>query len=177
MPPRRTKIVATIGPASSSPAQVQALIDAGMDAARLNLSHGSHDDHAKAAQVLREAQERTGKPIAIIADLQGPKIRAGDLPAPTGLERGTEITVVCADGVVPAADELPIAPAIVAEVLRPGHEVLIDDGLIRLRVEEVEDGRARCGVLVGGPVTSHKGLNLPGVPVPIPALTRKDMDD
>jgi pyruvate kinase len=175
--PRRTKIVATIGPASCSPEQLQALLDAGMDAARLNLSHGSHDDHAETARLVREVQERNGKPIAIIADLQGPKIRVGTLAAPVDLKRGSEITVVCADGVAPAADELPIAPAIVAEVLRPGHEVLIDDGHIRLRVEEVEDGRARCGVLVGGPVTSHKGVNLPGVPVPIPSLTRKDMDD
>ena len=175
--PRRTKIVATIGPASGSPDQLHALIAAGMDAARLNLSHGSHDDHAETARLVREAQEQTGKPIAIIADLQGPKIRVGDLPTPVDLVRGSEITVVCADGVVPEPDELPIAPAVVAEVLRPGHEVLIDDGHIRLRVEEVEQGRARCGVLVGGPVTSHKGVNLPGVPVPIPSLTRKDMDD
>jgi pyruvate kinase len=126
---------------------------------------------------VRDAQERTGKPMAIIGDLQGPKIRVGELAAPVALQRGTEVTVVCVDGVVPRPDELPIAPAVVAEVLRPGHEVLIDDGHIRLRVEEVERGRARCGVLVGGPVTSHKGVNLPGVPIPIPSLTRKDIDD
>lgn len=176
-PPRRTKIVATIGPASASPEQVQRLIDAGIDAARLNLSHGTHDDHASSARLVRDAQERTGKPMAIIGDLQGPKIRVGELAAPVALQRGTEVTVVCVDGVVPRPDELPIAPAVVAEVLRPGHEVLIDDGHIRLRVEEVERGRARCGVLVGGPVTSHKGVNLPGVPIPIPSLTRKDIDD
>jgi len=81
-----------------------------MDAARLNLSHGSHDDHARTARLVREAQDRNGRPIALIADLQGPKIRVGNLPAPIDLERGSEITVVCADGVVPASDELPIAP-------------------------------------------------------------------
>src|ERR671936_8019 len=174
-PPRRTKIVATIGPASASPDMLRALVDAGMDAARLNLSHGSHDDHAERARLVRELQEETGKPLALIGDLQGPKIRIGALPAPVLLPTGGEVTVVYADS---APDgELPIAPAVVGEVLRPGHEVLIDDGHVRLRVEEVEHERARCGVLVGGTVTAHKGVNLPGVPIPIPSLTRKDMDD
>src|SRR5919204_2414911 len=173
--PRRTKIVATIGPASASPDMLRALVDAGMDAARLNLSHGSHDDHAERAQLVRQLQEETGKPLALIGDLQGPKIRIGTLPEPIPLPTGGEVTVVYADS---APDgELPIAPAVVGEVLRPGHEVLIDDGHVRLRVEEVEHERARCGVVVGGMVSSHKGVNLPGVPVPIPSLTRKDLDD
>ena len=175
--PRRTKIVATIGPATASPERVRALIDAGMDAARLNLSHGTHDDHAKTAELIRDAQGRTGKPIALIGDLQGPKLRVGNLEAPLLLEQGSEVIVVCGDGLTPHDGELQIAPAAIGEVLRPGHEVLIDDGHIRLRVEEMEAGRARCGVLVGGPVTSHKGVNLPGVPIPIPSLTRKDLED
>jgi pyruvate kinase len=175
--PRRTKIVATIGPASATPERVLALIDAGMDAARLNLSHGTHDDHARTAELVRGAQERTGKPVAIIGDLQGPKLRVGHLDAPVVLEQGTEVTVVCGDGVKPHNGELEIAPSAIGEVLRPGHEVLIDDGHIRLRVEEMVAGRARCGVLVGGAVTSHKGVNLPGVPIPIPSLTRKDIED
>ena len=175
--PRRTKIVATIGPATASPERVRALIDAGMDAARLNLSHGTHDDHAKTAELIRDAQKRTGKPIALIGDLQGPKLRVGNLEAPLLLEQGSEVIVVCGDGLTPHDGELQIAPAAIGEVLRPGHEVLIDDGHIRLRVEEMEAGRARCGVLVGGPVTSHKGVNLPGVPIPIPSLTRKDLED
>src|SRR5438034_4520887 len=175
--PRRTKIVATIGPATASPERVRALIDAGMDAARLNLSHGTHDDHAKTAELVRDAQERTGKPVALIGDLQGPKLRVGSLEAPLLLEQGSEVIVVCGDGLTPHDGELQIAPAAIGEVLRPGHEVLIDDGHIRLRVEEMEAGRARCGVLVGGPVTSHKGVNLPGVPIPIPSLTRKDLED
>jgi pyruvate kinase len=173
--PRRTKIVATLGPASASPDVLRALMEAGMDAARLNLSHGAHDDHAERARLVRELQEETGKPLALIGDLQGPKIRIGALPAPVLLPTGGEVTVVYADS---APDgELPIAPAVVGEVLRPGHEVLIDDGHVRLRVEEVEHERARCGVLVGGTVTAHKGVNLPGVPIPIPSLTRKDLDD
>src|SRR5436309_543143 len=175
--PRRTKIVATIGPATASPERVRALIDAGMDAARLNLSHGTHDDHSKTAELVRDAQERTGKPVALIGDLKGPKLRVGRLEAPMQLEQGTEIVVVSGDGLTPHDGELLIAPAAIGEVLRPGHEVLIDDGHVRLRVEEMERGRARCGVLVGGAVTSHKGVNLPGVPIPIPSLTRKDLED
>ena len=172
---RRTKIVATIGPASSSPERLDALAAAGMDAARLNLSHGTHDDHRERAQAVRAAEERADRPIAIIGDLQGPKIRVGDLAAPMNLTPGEEVTVVI--GKNGKDGELPIAPAAIGEVLRPGHEVLIDDGHVRLQVEEVESGRARCGVVVGGPVSSHKGVNLPGVPIPIPSLTRKDLED
>jgi pyruvate kinase len=173
--PRRTKIVATIGPASASPEVLRELIVSGMNAARLNLSHGTHDDHAARAELIRQAQREAGRPIAIIGDLQGPKIRIGDLDTPMALERGSEIVVV-ADGKT-RNGELPVAPAVIGDVLHPGHEVLIDDGLVRLRVEEVEAGRARCGVLVGGLVSSHKGVNLPGVPLPIPSLTRKDIED
>ena len=173
--PRRTKIVATIGPSCSSPQRLDALVAAGMDAARLNLSHGTHDDHRQRAALLREAQERAGRPIALIGDLQGPKIRVGDLSTPMQLTTGDRITVVV--GTNGEDGELPIGPAAIGEVLRPGHEVLIDDGHVRLQVEEVAAGRVRCGVVVGGPVSSHKGVNLPGVPIPIPSLTRKDLDD
>jgi pyruvate kinase len=173
--PRRTKIVATIGPSCSSPDRLDALVAAGMDAARLNLSHGTHDDHRERAALVREAQERAERPIALIGDLQGPKIRVGDLSSPMQLTTGDRITVVV--GTNGEDGELPIAPAAIGEVLRPGHEVLIDDGHVRLQVEEVAAGRVRCGVVVGGSVTSHKGVNLPGVPIPIPSLTRKDLDD
>jgi pyruvate kinase len=172
---RRTKIVATIGPVSSTHDQVRALVDAGVDAIRLNLSHGNHENHAERVQVVREVQDEIGKPLALIADLQGPKLRIGDLPAPRILLKDEEVIVV---GEQSAADgELPVAPAVIGEVLRPGHDVLIDDGLVRLSVQEVQHGRARCRVLVGGEVKSHKGVNLPGVPVPIPSLTRKDLED
>jgi pyruvate kinase len=172
---RRTKIVATLGPASATPEQVRELVAAGVDAARLNLSHGSHEDHATRAAVVREIQADIGRPVAIIADLQGPKLRIGELSAPRSLLKGEEVTVV---GESQAANgELPVAPAVIGEVLRPGHDVLIDDGLVRLAVVEVEAGRARCRVVVGGEVKAHKGVNLPGVPIPIPSLTKKDLDD
>ena len=174
--PRRTKIVATLGPASATQERVTALARAGMDGARLNFSHGTHEQHAEYARMVRQAQEELGRPIALIADLQGPKLRIGDLEAPMELETGAEVVVTgVEDGHRPG--ELPVLPAVIGQVLQPGHDVLIDDGLIRLRVEAVEGGRARCAVVVGGTVSSHKGVNVPGVPVPIPALTRKDTDD
>src|SRR5919198_3773922 len=173
--PRRTKIVATIGPASSTRDAICALIDAGVDAARLNFSHGTRDEHAARARFVRQAQEECGRPIALIADLQGPKLRIGDLPGSVTLFRGQDV-VVTGDG--PATGgELPVLPSVIGEVLEPGNDVLIDDGLVRLRVEDVERGRARCTVLVGGLVSSHKGVNLPGVPIPIPSLTQKDLGD
>jgi pyruvate kinase len=173
--PRRTKIIATIGPASSSPETLLAIARAGMDVARLNFSHGTHEDHAQRVALVRDVQEEVGHAIAIIADLQGPKVRIGALPSPITLDRGDEI-VVAADEA--ASDgELPVSPTAVGEVLQQGHDILIDDGLVRLRVMRVERGRALCTVIAGGLVSANKGVNVPGVPVPIPALTRKDMDD
>jgi len=172
--PRRTKIVATLGPASANPTVVNALARAGMDGARLNLSHGTHADHAESARLVRAVQEEAGRPIALIADLQGPKLRIGDLPGPVTLKPDEQIVVA---GEPTQDGELPVSPAVIGEVLQPGHEVLIDDGHVRLRVEKVEQGRAHCAVVTGGVVTAHKGVNVPGVPVPIPSLTRKDMDD
>jgi pyruvate kinase len=172
---RRTKIVATIGPSSESPERLRALVGAGMNAARLNLSHGKHDEHLRRVQTIREVENETGRPIALIADLQGPKLRVGDLAEPVLLERGQHIVVAPEDACTNG--ELPVAPAVIGDVLEPGHDVLIDDGLVRLRVEEVERGRATCQVVVGGRVTSHKGVNLPGVPIPIPSITRKDSAD
>jgi pyruvate kinase len=173
--PRRTKIVCTIGPSSSTPEQIDRLVAAGMDAGRLNFSHGSHDQHAERAQLFRDAQNRAGRPLSLIADLQGPKLRIGDLAAPITLATGEEVVVSGAANGRPG--DLPISPPILPEILQPGHEVLIDDGLVRLQVAEVAEGRARCTVEVGGRVESHKGVNVPGVPVPIPSLTDKDLSD
>jgi pyruvate kinase len=147
-----------------------------MDAARLNLSHGTHAEHAERARLVREVESEVGRPLALIADLQGPKFRIGDLPQPIVLSRGEEVTVV-GEQVARHDGELPVSPAVISEVLRPGHDVLIDDGLVRLRVESLEEAGARCAVVVGGRISAHKGVNLPGVPVPIPSLTRKDTDD
>jgi len=172
---RRTKIVATIGPSSSSLEVVRSLVYAGMNAARLNMSHGAKEDHAERARLVRQVQQEEGTPLALIADLQGPKLRIGELTEPIMLTTGSIVTVV---GEVSASDgELPVLPAVVGDVLEPGHDVLIDDGLVRLRVEEVANRRARCAVVVGGSVSSQKGVNLPGVSLPIPSLTPKDVED
>ena len=173
--PRRTKILVTIGPASGTPERVAALVEAGMDAARLNFSHGTQDQHRQRAELVRTAADDAGRPLALVADLQGPKLRLGDLPAPRMLVAGQEV-VIAPEGA--ARDgELPVSPPVIGEVLAAGNDVLIDDGLVRLRVEEVEHGSARCTVAVGGAVSSHKGVNLPGVALPIPALTPKDVAD
>jgi pyruvate kinase len=172
---RRTKIVATLGPASATADRLREMIAAGVDAVRLNLSHGKHEEHAERAWLVREIAAEVGRPVALIADLQGPKLRVGDLPEPVLLTKGEQIVVCAEDSAVDG--ELPVAPAVISEVLEPGHDVLIDDGLVRLRVEAVSGGRAQCAVLVGGPVSSHKGVNLPGVPLPIPSITRKDAAD
>jgi pyruvate kinase len=173
--PRRTKIVCTIGPASSSPETIDRLVAAGMDAARLNFSHGTTEQHAERAELVRAAQTRAGRPLALMADLQGPKLRIGDLAAPIVLVEGDQIDVTGESNGDP--HNIPISPPVLQQVLLPGHDVLIDDGRVRLRVEEVNETRARATVLVGGPVESHKGVNLPGIAIPVPSLTEKDMRD
>ena len=167
--------MATLGPASASPDLLRWLVDAGTDAARLNFSHGLPAEHAERARLVREVQDESGKPLALIADLQGPKLRIGDLLHPVTLARGQEVVVTPDESSTDG--ELPVSPAVVGEVLQPGHNVLIDDGMVRLRVERVESGRAHCTVLAGGLVTSHKGVNLPGISLPIPSLTPKDRED
>jgi pyruvate kinase len=172
--PRRTKIVATLGPSTATPELVSGLARAGMDGARLNFSHGTHELHAESARLVRAAREEMGRSIALIADLQGPKLRIGELERPVRLATGDEVVIT---GDEPHDSELPLRPSVVGQVLLPGHDVLIDDGMVRLRVEAVAQGRARCAVVVGGLVAEHKGVNVPGVPVPIPSLTRKDAED
>ncbi|HZO61604.1 MAG TPA: pyruvate kinase [Gaiellaceae bacterium] len=173
--PRRTKILATIGPASRTPERLAELIASGMDGARLNFSHGSAEQHRITAEAARAAADERGRPLALVADLQGPKLRVGDLAVPKVLTRGDEVVIAPEQSATDG--DLPVSPAVIGEVLTPGNDVLIDDGLVRLRVEEVDAGRARCCVLVGGTVTSHKGVNLPGVALPIPSLTPKDTAD
>ncbi len=172
---RRTKIVATIGPSCCTAETIGRLIEAGMDGARLNMSHGTRDEHATRARHVREAEDAAERAVALIADLQGPKVRVGELPEPRRLARGDEVIVAGED--VARDGDLPVSPSVLGAALSPGKDVLIDDGHVRLTVKAVEMGRARCEVVVGGTVTSHKGVNLPGVPLPIPSLTRKDLDD
>ena len=172
---RRTKIVCTIGPATSTPDLVDRLVEAGMDAARLNFSHGTHAEHGERARLVRAAQERAGRPLALIADLQGPKLRVGELDVPRIVVEGDTVHI-SGEG-AGAAGDLPVMPAVLTEVLQPGHEVLIDDGLVRLRIEDTDGERIRATVEVGGAVGAHKGVNVPGVPIPVPSMTEKDLSD
>jgi pyruvate kinase len=172
---RRTKIVATIGPASHDEDRLAALVEAGMDGVRLNFSHGTHADHELSARRARAVQAAAGRPLALIADLQGPKIRIGDLAAPTDLEPGDKIVV--AGESLCGADDLPVAPGVLGSVLEAGDEILIDDGHVRLRVERMENSKALCEVVTGGVVEPHKGVNVPGVPLPVASLTVKDLND
>jgi pyruvate kinase len=174
-PDRRTKIVATIGPASNDEATLAALVDAGMDGVRLNFSHGTHAEHEVSAQRVRAVQAEAGRPLALIADLQGPKIRVGELEEPRDL--GVDDEVVVAGQEECGADDLPVAPDVLGSVLEADDEILIDDGHVRLRVERIEAGRAHCRVVTGGVVEPHKGVNVPGVPLPVPSLTEKDLAD
>jgi pyruvate kinase len=172
---RRTKIVCTIGPATSSPGLLDDLVEAGMDAARLNFSHGTHLEHGERARLVREAQERAGRPLALIADLQGPKLRIGDLDVPRVVVEGDTVHISGEGSGAP--DDLPVMPAVLTDVLQPGHEILIDDGLVRLRIEDTDGERIRATVEVGGAVGAHKGVNVPGVPIPVPSVTEKDLRD
>ena len=174
-PDRRTKIVATIGPASSDEETLAALVDAGMDGVRLNFSHGTHTDHELNAQRARAVQAAAGRPLALIADLQGPKLRIGELDRPAELEVGESVVVAGQEAC--GKDDLPVAPDVLASVLEAGDEILIDDGHVRLRVERLDGQRALCEVVTGGVVEPHKGVNVPGVPLPVPSLTEKDLVD
>jgi pyruvate kinase len=174
---RKTKIVCTLGPASSTPEQIEALIRAGLDVARLNFSHGSYDNHRAVYRNVRAAAEKVGKQVAILQDLQGPKIRVGQLEGGTmTLEAGQSVVVTPGDrqttaGVIPTTyQDLP-------RDARAGDTILMDDGLMRLKVEEVKGQDVRCRVEVGGLLKDRKGINLPGVKVSAPALTEKDLAD
>jgi pyruvate kinase len=142
----------------------------------LNFSHGTLEEHADHVRIVRAVQAEIGRPLAVIADLQGPKLRVGELAEPRPLVEG-EVIVLAGRHRAHEGD-LIVSPSAIAEVLEPGHDVLIDDGLIVLKVETVQEGRAHCRVVVGGLVQSRKGVNLPaGVRIPVPSLTEKDRKD
>jgi pyruvate kinase len=171
----RTKIVATIGPATAAVDKVHALAELGVDVVRLNFAHGNHESHARVIEWVREAGAVMGKPMAILADLGGPKIRIGALPAPINL--GDRNTVVLAPEEIAVDDEIPTTYAPLAQDVREGDRVLLDDGLMELRVIEVQAPRVSCRVIRGGLLKQNKGMNLPGVRVSAPALTDKDIQD
>lgn len=172
---RRTKIVATLGPATTAPEQLEALLRAGVDVVRLNLSHGSHDEHAHSVTAVRELSRALDKSVAVMLDLQGPKIRTGALVGggPVLLAPGQELTITTDSCPGDAARVSTTYQPLPTDV-RPGDPILVDDGRIRLRVLACEGAEVRTRVEVGGLLAEHKGINLPGVPLSAPALTEKD---
>ncbi|MBX7548861.1 pyruvate kinase [Streptomyces sp. NPDC004232] len=175
---RRAKIVCTLGPATDSYDQIKALVEAGMDVARLNLSHGTHADHEERYQRVRKAADETGRSVGILADLQGPKIRLGHFgEGPVLLERGDEFTITVEEGVAGDRHRCGTTYAGLAADVTPGERVLVDDGKVCLEVTAVDGACVHTRVVEGGMVSDHKGLNLPGVAVSVPALSAKDEDD
>ncbi|HEX7048610.1 MAG TPA: pyruvate kinase [Longimicrobiales bacterium] len=171
----RTKVVATIGPASASEETIRALARAGVDVFRVNFAHGTHAEHARVIRWAHEAGDALDKPIAVLADLAGPKIRIGTLPEPVDLIEGSAVVIAPEDRA--HGEELPTTYDALADDVHPGDRLLLDDGLLELRVEGVRAPRVRCRVIRGGVLTSHKGMNLPGIAVSAPTLTEKDLED
>ncbi len=171
----RTKIVCTLGPSSSTENSLRGLIDAGMNVARLNFSHGTHEEHAQTIATLRKLSREKGKPIALLGDLQGPRIRIGDLSEPASFEQGDDIVLVHEGEEKPG--EIPVTYTELAHDVHVGDRILVDDGLIELVVLECTPPRVKARVLHGGVIRSHKGLNLPGVHVSAPSITEKDAAD
>ncbi len=177
---RRAKIVATVGPACSAPGMLEKLLEHGLDVARLNFSHGRHEDHAQVLDRLRAASRHLGKAVAVLQDLQGPKIRTGPLKAGRAgvtLVPGAEIVITTEGELV--GDERLVSTTYphLAEDVRPGDRLLIDDGLIELRVLSTDGVRARAEVVEGGWLGEHKGINLPGVALRADAMSEKDKAD
>lgn len=174
---RRTKIVATLGPATQDEKTVQKLVRAGMNVARLNLSHGSHADHMQVYRVLRRVAEKSGKPLCILLDLQGPKVRIGKLPGDAiTLSPGEKVILTNQDkGLNPG--EIPVEFPQLLQSVHPGRRILLDDGNLELRVEDIAGDKVNARVLVGGSLKSHKGISLPDAHLDITALTEKDLAD
>jgi pyruvate kinase len=175
---RRTKIIATLGPATDNEAAINDLIAAGVDLFRLNFSHGTHDAHADAVRRIRAAAEQNGRCIAVLQDLAGPKIRTGRLAggAPIELRNGGRLEIVVGDG-VGGPGRVSTTFAGLTAAVRPGDTLLLDDGRIELRVAQVTPGAIETMVIDGGMLGEHKGINVPGVVLPAESVTSKDLDD
>jgi pyruvate kinase len=175
---RRTKIVCTIGPASESNEKIQQLLNAGMNVARLNFSHGTHTEHGKRIQTLREEAQKQGRHLGILLDTKGPEIRTGMVP-----EEGIQLKIeshFILDTDLKALGSLERVGITYPELWRevkPGTHILLDDGLIDLQVESIQEGKISTIVMNGGLLKSQKGVNVPGIPIQLPAVTDKDRED
>ncbi len=173
---RKTKIVCTIGPASDSPEVIGKLIDAGMNVARINFSHGTREEHLARLKTLRRVAEEKGAVLGIMQDIQGPKIRIGDLPGKVMLEVG-QTFIITTEECVGSRDRVSVNYPKLPQDVRPGNVIYLDDGLLKLEVTEVKSNDVYCQVAIGGELSSRKGVTLPGVSVDLPAVTEADIED
>jgi len=171
----RTKVVCTLGPASSDPETVLAMVEGGMNLARVNMSHGSREDHRRSIASVRTAAKKVDRPVAVLVDLAGPKIRVGELAQPIELVSGARVVMAPESSARP--DEIPTTYATLADEIRKGDVVLLDDGLLELRCVGTAGDRTDLEVVRGGLLKSRKGINLPMVDVKAPSLTEKDLSD
>ncbi len=177
-PIKHAKIVATLGPASDDLSTIQALFDAGADVFRLNFSHGTHEDHQRRIEIIREVERQGGRPIGVLLDLQGPKLRIGTFPeGPIQLSEGQSFRLDLDASIPGSARRVLLPHPEIFAALQPGIELLLDDGRVRLRVEQCGADFAETYVINGGPLSDRKGVNVPGVVLPLSALTGKDRRD
>ena len=174
---RHAKIVATLGPASSTPEMIRTLFEAGADVFRFNFSHGSHAEHQARYDIVRSIEQETGRPIAVLADLQGPKLRVGRLAAgPIQLGEGERLRLDL-DPTPGTRERVPMPHPEVFAALKPGVQLLIDDGKMRFEVEEASEYAATVKVVIGGPLSERKGVSVVGAVLPVSAMTDKDKTD
>ena len=174
---RKVKILATLGPASSSPEMIAKLIEAGVDAFRINMSHGTQPEKAKLVEIIRGLEKQIGRPTTILFDLQGPKLRVGEFQGGTAMLESGQRFVLDMDKAKGDATRVQLPHPELFAALTAGDRLLIDDGKVRLKTLSVAPDRIEAEVMVGGKVSNHKGVNVPDVVVPIPALTAKDKSD
>lgn len=175
---RKTKIICTIGPASENPEILSQIIEAGMNVSRHNFSHGDHEEHAARINLVKELAKKYNKEIAVMLDTKGPEIRTGKFdPKKVELQEGAKFTVHAGGDVIGNTEECSVTYAGLANDVKPGDTILIDDGLVGLTVESIEGNKIHCKVQNTGFVATHKGVNVPGVSIQLPALTEKDIAD
>ena len=175
---RKTKIICTIGPASENPEILSQIIEAGMNVSRHNFSHGDHEEHAARINLVKELAKKYNKEIAVMLDTKGPEIRTGKFePKKVELQAGAKFTVHAGGDVIGNTEECSVTYAGLANDVKPGDTILIDDGLVGLTVESIDGNKIHCTVQNTGFVATHKGVNVPGVSIQLPALTEKDIAD
>jgi pyruvate kinase len=175
--PGKARIVCTLGPASHDPAVLGKMLEVGMDVARLNFSHGSYDDHAHLIANVRKAAEESGVPLCIMQDLQGPKIRIGDLASGSVELVAGSTVVITTDPAPGSSSRIPTSYLSLPRDVHAGDTILLDDGKLRLNVLGTSEREVTCEVAIGGKLSSRKGINLPGVPLSVPSFTPKDLED